>query len=158
MMTTHFSFAGLLRSAHLTTADCEARRGPSLERVFAMLREHRDAGHRAIRILDLGCGDGERLLAAVERAHELGFVAIEARGVSRSLHGVRRARRAARRGQHPTWGVSFEVAEPIAALAGEHDGSADLILLAEPLPYPASPLGTALGRVNAGVILAPPRS
>ena len=47
---------------------------------------------------------------------------------------------------------SEDVAEPIAALASEHDGAADLIFLSEPMPYPCSPLGGALARLGGKVL------
>jgi hypothetical protein len=54
---------------------------------------------------------------------------------------------------HLSTSLTFEIAEPIAALAAEHDGAADLILLSEPMPYPASPLAAALARIG-GTVLA----
>jgi SAM-dependent methyltransferase len=129
------------------------RHGPSRRSVESALTEFRRAGHRAVRILDLGCGAGERLLHAATFARNLGFVSIEARGTDLSALRIRQARAHARDQAHPGTDIRFDMAEPIAALAAEHDGAADLVLLAQSLPYPASPLAQALDRVAAGPIL-----
>lgn len=152
-MTPHFSLAGLFRPAHAAEDSDEPGPGPSPARVAARLAEWRHRGHRSVRILDLGCGHGERLLRAAAEARALGFVSIEGRGVDRSPGAVRHARRRAEGEAHPSTGLVFEIGEPIGALAAEHDGAADLILLPEPRPYPCSPLGAALDRVCAGFVL-----
>jgi hypothetical protein len=103
-------------------------------------------------MLDLDCADGGRLLHAAEKARELGFVSIEGRGASLWAAGVRHARWQAELAAHPSTDLHFEIAEPIAALASEHDGAADLIFLSEPMPYPCSPLGGALARLGGKVL------
>jgi hypothetical protein len=87
------------------------------------------------------------------RWRALGFVSIEGRGSSLSTTGIRHARRRAGEESHPSTGLGFEIAEPIALLASEHDAAADLVFLTEPRPYPASPLAVALERVCIGEVL-----
>ncbi|WP_213980594.1 class I SAM-dependent methyltransferase [Sphingomonas sp. dw_22] len=155
-MTPHFSLAGLFRPAHTADDSDDPGQGPSHAQIASRLAEWRHRGHRSIRILDLACGRGDRLLRAAARARELGFVSIEARGVDPSPGHVRHARHRAESEAHPSTSIVFEIGEPIAALAAEHDGAADLVLLSEPRPYPCSPLGTALDRVCAGFVLSAP--
>lgn len=150
MMATQFSLGGLLRRA---TEPGGSRNGPCDARIARALAEFRNHGHRAVRLLDLDCADGGRLLRAAEKARELGFVSIEGRGVSLWTAGIRHARWQAELAAHPSTELTFEIAEPIAALASEHDGAADIILLSEPMPYPCSPLGAALARLG-GTVLA----
>ena len=152
-MTPHFSLTGLLRSVLVEDDADDPGQGPSHAQIASRLAEWRHRGHRSIRMLDLECGCGDRLLRAAAKARELGFVSIEGRGVDRSPHNVRRARRRAESEVHPSTSLVFEIGEPIAALAAEHDGAADLILLSEARPYPSSPLGAALDRVCAGFVL-----
>ncbi len=153
MTVPHMPLSGLLRRARHRAAG-DWRPGPSdaaIAKALTLLRNH---GHRSVRILDLDCGDGTRLIRAAATARELGFVAIEGRGTGDWSTGIRHARWQTEAETHPTTGLTFDLAEPMAALAAEHDGSADLILLSEPMPYPASPLAIALARVNAGTVLA----
>ncbi len=72
------------------------------------LPEWRHRGHRSIRILDLGCGNGDRLLRAAGAARALGFVAIEGRGVSLWPGGIRHARQQAEVAAHPSTSLAFE--------------------------------------------------
>ncbi|MET0310291.1 MAG: methyltransferase domain-containing protein [Sphingomonas sp.] len=153
-MTPHFSLAGLFRSAHAAEDSDDPGQRPSHAQIASRLAEWRARGHRSVRILDLGCGRGDHLLRAVARARELGFVSIEGRGIDPSPGHVRQARHRAESETHPSTSLTFEIGEPIGALAAEHDGAADLILLSEPRPYPCSPLGAALDRVCAGFVLS----
>lgn len=152
MMATQFSLGGLLRRAGLSSDPEGSRHAPGDARIARALAEFRNHGHRAVRMLDLDCADGSRLLGAAETARALGFVAIEGRGVSLWTAGIRHARRQAEIDAHPSTSLVFEIAEPIAALASEHDGAADLIFLSEPMPYPCSPLGAALARLGGRVL------
>lgn len=154
MTPLHLSLTGLWKSTRGNPADPgEPPRGPGRARVLSELRILREAGHRSIRILDLDCGNGERLLRAAAGARELGFVAIEGRGACLSSAGIRYARHQARLQAHPSTSLIFEMAEPIAILASEHDGAVDLVLLSDPRPYPASPLAAALDRVCTGEVI-----
>jgi hypothetical protein len=150
MIAANFSLGSLLRRA---TEPGGSRHGPCDARIARALAEFRNHGHRAVRLLDLDCADGGRLLRAAARARELGFVAIEGHGVSLWTAGIRHAGWQAGLATHLSTSLTFEIAEPIAALAAEHDGAADLILLSEPMPYPASPLAAALARIG-GTVLA----
>lgn len=147
------TLSSLLRSARSHAEAGPPARGPSEARIAAALRRFHDAGHRAIRILDLECGNGERLLHAAAQARALGFVAIEGRGASLFAADIRHARRHAAQQRHPSTDLQFGIGEPIGLLASEHDGAADLVLLSDAKPYPASPLGFALERVCVGEIL-----
>ncbi len=155
-MLRSITLSGLLHSAQSLREAGPPARGPSDARIAVALRLFREAGHRSIRILDLDCGNGERLLHAAEQAHALGFVAIEGRGASLSAANIRHARNQAALRHHPSTDLRFAIAEPIALLASEHDDAADLVLLSEPKPYPASPLAAALDRVCVGEILGEP--
>lgn len=152
MTATQFSLGGLLRRAGLSTEPGGSRHGPCDARIARALAEFRNHGHRSVRMLDLDCADGGRLLRAAAKARELGFVSIEGRGVSLWTAGIRHARWQAEIDAHPSTDLHFEIAEPIAALASEHDGAADLIFLSEPTPYPCSPLGGALARLGGRVL------
>ncbi|WP_448661166.1 SAM-dependent methyltransferase [Sphingomonas sp. CJ20] len=154
MTRLHLSLAALLRPANADPAPAAPRPGPSDALIAKRLADWRHRGHRAVRILDLDCGDGARLLRAAACARALGFVSIEGRGVSASAAQVRRARTAAAAETHPSTSLVFEIGEAIGALAGEHDDAADFVLLSQPLPYACSPLGAALARVCAGSVLA----
>jgi len=153
-MTPHFSLTGLFRSAHAADDSDDPGQGPSHAQIASRLAEWRLKGHRSIRILDLACGRGDRLIRAAARARELGFLSIEGRGVDPSPGNVRHARHRAESEAHPSTSLVFEIGEPITALAAEHDGDADMVLLSEARPYPCSPLGAALGRVCAGFVLS----
>lgn len=150
MIGAHFSLARILHPSQVSGRAAPA--GPSAERIAHALAELRVHGRRSIRILDLGCGDGERLRDAAEEARRLGFVAIEGRGIDASASNVRHARRVTL--DDAVTSLRYEIGEPIAALAAEHDAAADLVLLSEPMPYPCSPLGAALARVVTGEVLA----
>lgn len=152
-MLRSITLTSLLRSARGHAEAAPPARGPGEARIAAALRRFHDAGHRAIRILDLECGNGERLLHAAAQARALGFVSVEGRGASLSAANVRHARHHAGQQRHPSTDLQFAIGEPIGLLASEHDGAADLVLLGDARPYPASPLGVALERVCIGEIL-----
>lgn len=86
-------------------------------------------GRRAIRIVDLDCRSGRRLIDVAARARKRGFLAIEARGCDRSPLAIAAARRAGAAHSDPAIGWQFDVADPASAIAAECDG-ADLILAA----------------------------
>lgn len=97
-------------------------------RIDAALTALRDAGRCAIRVLDLGCGDGARLLHTARRASMLGFVAIEGRGVDGDASLIDAARAAAARGADPRIGLSFDLIDVDRALDEEEDRGADIAL------------------------------
>lgn len=106
----------------------DARAMMRIERFLCALR---NAGRRAILIVDDGCGDGRLLIRAAKRARKLGFVAIEAKGFDRSSdHVARAAHAAALAGRDPAIGFSFCLREDGAPLPVE-DAEADLILVAD---------------------------
>jgi SAM-dependent methyltransferase len=147
-----FHLSAWLRSAG-DPAPLHPRHGPSRQRIETELAELRHGGRRSLRLLDLGCGNGERLIHAAGFARSIGFVAIEGRGVDLSALRIRQARHEARRLRDPGIELRFDMGEVIAALAAEHDAAADLAFLSQPLPYSASALGRALDRVVSGPIL-----
>lgn len=152
-MLRSITLSSLLKSARSHAEAGPPTHGPSEARIAAALRSFHDGGHRAIRILDLECGNGARLLNAAARARALGFVSVEGRGASLSAANIRHARHQAARQPHPSTDLQFAICDPIGLLASEHDGASDLVLLSASKPYPVSPLGTALERVCIGEIL-----
>jgi SAM-dependent methyltransferase len=127
------------------------------------LRDLRDAGATAVRLLDAGCGAGTWLRRAVTCAHSLGFSSITARGFDVAEAQIQSAR---------------AMAEPLAALAGvdltfdvadlrdrlpEADGSVDIALclysVLSHLPVTSLPDITAeIARVTRGDIITSLRS
>ena len=106
----------------------DARAMMRIERFLCALR---NAGRRAILIVDNSCGDGRLLIRAAKRARKLGFVAIEAQGYDRSPdHVARAAHAAALAGRDPAIGFCFRVREDGAPLPVE-DAEVDLVLAAE---------------------------
>jgi hypothetical protein len=94
----------------------------------AALNTLRQQRRCAVRIVDADCGCGALLIAAVRHASALGFTAIEGRGVACSPALIGRARSAAARLRDPSIGLSFEVADPVEALANEVVFPADILL------------------------------
>lgn len=152
-MHPHFSLAGLFGRPPLVPALLDAH-GPSQSQIDAALLDLRQAGRRSVRMLDLCCGDGERLLRAAGSARSLGFVAIEGLGVDMAPAHIRRARAHAEERADASMTLRFLAMDAIEALAAEHDEAVDLVFLPEAAPYPCSPLGMALARICSGTVLA----
>lgn len=89
-------------------------------------------GRRAVRIIDVNCGDGALLVAAAHHARKLGFLAIEGLGAARDLSLVDEARRLARAYANPAIGLTFEQAEPLSRLQAEAEFPADIVLFERP--------------------------
>lgn len=85
-------------------------------------------GRRAIRILDAGCGPGTWLLRLAIRARDLGFSAIDARGIDISPVMIDLARSRAGIGKDGHIGLGFEIGNIADALDDEDDGSFDIVL------------------------------
>jgi len=85
-------------------------------------------GRRAIRILDLGCGPGTWLLRLAVRARDLGFSAIDGRGIDVAPAMIDLARSRLRFAYDPHIGLRFEVADMIEALDEEDEESFDIVL------------------------------
>lgn len=100
-------------------------RWPALDAALVALRLRRRC---AVRIVDADCGAGALLLHAAGRARELGFTAIEVRGIDGSPTLIGQARTAARSLADPAIGVTFELADAHAALRDEADFPADIVL------------------------------
>jgi len=112
-------------------AVCAAGDARAMMRIERFLCALRNAGRRAILIVDDGCGNGRLLTRVAKRARRLGFVAIEAKGFDRSSDHVARATHAAAlAGRDPAIGFSFCVREDGAPLPVE-DAEADLMLVAD---------------------------
>lgn len=132
-------------------------------RIEASLIALHASGRRAIRVLDIGCGPGTWTLRTARRAAELGFTAIECRGIDPSPGMIALAKQAAAGVESSTIGLTFEVTDLHSALASEDDHSADLVLclygvfnhLAAPLRASAA---QALARVNGGTLIVTARS
>jgi SAM-dependent methyltransferase len=124
------------------------RRWPAMLRKLTGLRKR---GRRSIRIVDADCGAGELLIHAVRRAREMGFVAIEGRGVDADPHLIASARCAATGHSDPAIGLVFEQGDPDEVLREEAEYPADLLLC------PASDANTreraALARTAANTVL-----
>ncbi len=124
-------------------------RWPALNQALVDLRlRHR----HAIRIVDADCAAGSLLLRACRRARELGFTAIEGRGIDGSPALIGQARAAALKLSDPAIGVAFELADAQTALRDEADFPADIALWSG-AHRPA--IDDALARAAAFVICDP---
>jgi hypothetical protein len=92
----------------------------------------REQGRRSIRIVEIGCGPGERLRRLAGHARSLGFVAIEGRGVDADPAQIARARIAARAEADPAIALVHEEGDGATALREEAWFPADLLLLSDP--------------------------
>lgn len=101
------------------------RRWPAMLRKLKGLRKR---GRRSIRIVDADCGAGELLIHAVRRAREMGFVAIEGRGIDADPRLIASALRVAARQSDPAIGLVFEQGDPDKVLREEAEYPADLLL------------------------------
>jgi SAM-dependent methyltransferase len=102
------------------------RRWPAMLRKLKGLRRR---GRRSIRIVDADCGAGELLIHAARRAREMGFVAIEARGIDTDPRLIASAlRAAAARQSDPAIGLVFEQGDQDEAMREEAEYPADLLL------------------------------
>lgn len=121
--------AGAISHQPIARARAEQdRRWPMVLRKLGALRKR---GRRSIRIVDANCGAGELLMLAVRRARELGFVAIEGRGIDRDAESIARARRSSTLSRDPAIGLVFEVGDARQALREEAEFPADLVLYAD---------------------------
>ena len=111
-------------------------------RIDAALLDLKANRRHAIRILDLGCGEGRWLIRATRRARQLGFTAIEGRGVDHDPANIAIATAAARAQPDLAIGLTFEVGSFGEALEDERDTACDIVLC----------LGDALDRVGPGAM------
>ena len=127
------------------------------------LRALADHGTTSIRVLDLGCGPGTWLRRVVNRAIELGFEEIDARGIDVADGQIERAKASARElSRRPGIRLDFEVGD-ICERLHEADGSVDLCLCLYGVlnHVPAGDLGGVLGeiaRVTSGYFIATVRA
>lgn len=98
------------------------------KRLDAMLIRLWTEGRRAIRILDAGCGPGTWLLRMAVRARDLGFSAIDGRGIDVAPAMVDLARSRLRYAYDPHIGLRFDIGDMIEALGEEDEGSYDIVL------------------------------
>lgn len=92
------------------------------------LADLRAAGRHSVRIVDADCGAGNLLIHAAQYARTLGFTAIEGRGIDGAPSLIARARATAGRLHDPAIGLSFDVADLLAALREEAVYPADILL------------------------------
>lgn len=104
-----------------------ATHDPRWPEITAALSALRARNRYAVRIVDLDCGAGCVLLAALRYARALGFTAIEGRGLAGSPALVGRATAAAARVADPATGVEFGLATA-QALDDERDLAPDIVL------------------------------
>lgn len=97
-------------------------------KIDAVLRDLRLQGRHALRLVDLSCGTGGRLIATAKRARDLGFTAIEGRGVDRDPDAIERAWAAALVGRDPAIGLTFGVGSIARAVDEEREVGCDIIL------------------------------
>ncbi|MEO7169579.1 MAG: class I SAM-dependent methyltransferase [Sphingomonas sp.] len=132
-------------------------------RIDRTLIELRAQGRHAIRILDLGCGPGTWLLRTAARARDLGFTAIEGRGIDISPAMIALANQAATRAVDPRIGLTFDVGDIVETLEQEGRHACDIALClygvlnhVAPSSYPA--VARALAEVTDGALIATVRS
>ncbi|WCM29566.1 class I SAM-dependent methyltransferase [Sphingomonas sp. QA11] len=132
-------------------------------RIDKTLIELRAQGRHAIRILDLGCGPGTWLLRTAARARDLGFTAIEGRGIDISPAMIALANQAAARTTDPRIGLTFDVGDIVETLEQEGRHACDIALClygvlnhVAPSSYPA--VARALAGVTDGALIATVRS
>ncbi len=101
---------------------------PRWPEVAAVLAGLRHGNRRCVRILECECGSGEFLLECVRLARQLGFTAVEARGIDcrEDLLGCARSRAASLK--DPAVGIVFDRCELDQALAEEVDLPADILI------------------------------
>lgn len=124
------------------------RRWPAMLRKLKGLRKR---GRRSIRIVDADCGTGELLIHAVRRAREMGFVAIEGRGIDSDPRLIANARRAAARQRDPAIGLVFEQGDKDRVMREEDEYPVDLLLCSASDTDPSDL--AALARTAADTVL-----
>lgn len=97
-------------------------------KIDAVLRDLRLRGRHALRIVDLGCGAGGWLIATAKRARDLGFTAIEGRGIDRDPDAIERAWAAALVRRDPAIGLTFDIGSIARAVDEESEEGCDLLL------------------------------
>lgn len=111
---------------------------PRWHSLKARLETMRSNGRRAVRIVDVNCGNGALLVRAASFARSLGFLAIEAVGVDGRTTYIEDARRRARTVVDLAIGLTFEVGHPLPRLEEEAQFPADIILFEAPARLPPS--------------------
>ncbi len=119
------SFGAVARPESLGERAEKDRRWPAMLRKLKGLRK---LGRRSIRIVDADCGAGDLLIHAAQRARELGFVAVEGRGVDADPQLVNAAKKTAARQPDAAIGLVFELGDQREAMREEAQFPADLLL------------------------------
>lgn len=156
--STPWPFALFQPMTEKSQALVDAFRDPRWRRVKARLKALRLKGRRAVRIVDVNCGNGGLLVQSADYARSLGFLSIEAVGVDCSSRLIEAARHRARSAADLAIGLKFDVAEPLWQLEAEAEFPADIVLFEEPArPSPA--LAEAVRRAGDLVLrIAPYRT
>lgn len=99
----------------------------TLSTALSELRRLRAQGRRAVCVIDLDCGSGDRVMRLAHYARALGFLAIEVWGFDRSPEQVEAASHAAKSLPNPRIGFSFAL-RPTGNLVPVEDGAADILI------------------------------
>ncbi|MGF7154297.1 SAM-dependent methyltransferase [Novosphingobium gossypii] len=111
----------------------DAEVDPRWPALVSHLRSLHEAGRRAIRIVDVNCGDGALLIHAVREARALGFLAVEGLGADSNGAAIKEARWRSHLLHDTGIGIEFEVAEPLVQLEVEAEFPVDIVLYHVPL-------------------------
>jgi len=127
------SLSGRLPGPDATT---KAVRDPRWHTLVSRLKALRKRGRRAVRIVDVNCGDGMLLIQAVQQARTLGFLSIEGVGIDGDAQHIGDAQWRSRLLTDSAVGLEFHVGEPAAQLELECEFPADIILYEAASPVP----------------------
>jgi SAM-dependent methyltransferase len=132
-------------------------------RIDAALVALRAQGRHAIRILDFGCGPGTWLLRTAARAHDLGFTAVEGRGIDISPAMIALARQAAADLRDAGIGITFDMSDILETLEQEGPHACDIALclygvLNHVAPETFAAVARGLAQVADGALIATVRT
>lgn len=130
---------------------------PRWRSLVSRLKALRRRGRRALRIVDVNCGDGLFLIQAAKQARALGFLSIEGVGIDPRAEYIDEARRHSLLSTDLAIGLEFHVGEAAAQLEVEAAFPADIILYEAERPVPQA-MQAALKRAGDFTLRASPRS
>lgn len=138
-------------------AATKAVRDPRWHTLVSRLKALRKRGRRAVRIIDVNCGDGILLIQAVKKARTLGFLSIEGVGIDGDPQHIGEAQWRSRLLTDSAIGLEFHVGDPATQLELEAEFPADIILYEAVSPMPKR-LQEALRRAGDFALRARPAS